>query len=64
MMVQPLSPESKLAIPMPMIIKLNQETSLKSQASEWLKWQVVSNLSFMIMGPNDSEHNLIQVKLQ
>jgi hypothetical protein len=25
-----------------MIIKLDQETSLKTQASDWLKWQLVA----------------------
>jgi hypothetical protein len=51
--------------PGPKIIKLKLETRLKSQASEWLKWQpgrhysqsdvwelrLVSKLSFMILGP-------------
>jgi hypothetical protein len=28
--------------PGPKIIKLNQETSLKSEASDWLKWGLVA----------------------
>jgi hypothetical protein len=43
--------EGLIKKPGPKIIKLKLETRLKSQASDWLKWRLVSNLSFMILGP-------------
>jgi hypothetical protein len=44
----------------PKITKLKLETRLKSQASDWLKWRpgLVSNLSFMILGPGRSSRKV------
>jgi uncharacterized membrane protein len=42
-----LNVKGKLKRTMPKIIKLKLETSIKSQASDWLKWRV-SNLKHLI----------------
>jgi hypothetical protein len=34
--------------------KLRFETSLKSQASDWLKWRLVSIVSFITSGPTNA----------